>query len=181
MTFPAYLDPVKAKTGKTPEDFKILAEEKGLVTYPQINAWLKSEFGLGHGHANAVTHIMLHGDEPKESDEVGIAKHFTGAKANWRKPYDDLIEKVGKFGPDVRVRPSSAYLRILRNDKKFAIVQISAKRLDLGIKRKGTPPEGRFEDSGKWSAMVTHRVHIDDPAQIDAEVMTWLKQAYDKA
>src|SRR5689334_647906 len=128
MTFQAYLDTVKAKTGKTPEDFKALAKEKGLTTYPEINAWLKSEFGLGHGHANAVTHVMLHGDEPKESDETGIAKHFTGAKASWRKPYEALIEKLSKFGPDIRVAPTSSYLSILRNDKKFAIVQISAKR-----------------------------------------------------
>ncbi len=30
MSFQAYLDNIKAKTGKTPEDFKKLAEKKGL-------------------------------------------------------------------------------------------------------------------------------------------------------
>jgi hypothetical protein len=29
--------------------------------------------------------------------------------------------------------------------------------------------------------MVTHRVRINDPAQIDAEVLEWLKQAYQAA
>jgi hypothetical protein len=29
--------------------------------------------------------------------------------------------------------------------------------------------------------MVTHRVRVDDPRQIDAEVMAWLRQAYDRA
>jgi hypothetical protein len=29
--------------------------------------------------------------------------------------------------------------------------------------------------------MVTHRVRITDPAQIDAEVLAWLKLAYDAA
>ncbi len=57
MTFQAYMDTIKAKTGKTPDDFKSLAAEKGLVEYPEIFAWLKSDYGLGHGHANAmVTH-----------------------------------------------------------------------------------------------------------------------------
>jgi hypothetical protein len=40
---------------------------------------------------------------------------------------------------------------------------------------------GRFEEAGAWNAMVTHRVRITDPKQIDAEVINWLKQAYDKS
>src|SRR5207344_3373627 len=31
MTFQAYLDSIKEKTGKTPEDFRVLAEQKGLL------------------------------------------------------------------------------------------------------------------------------------------------------
>jgi hypothetical protein len=29
--------------------------------------------------------------------------------------------------------------------------------------------------------MVTHRVRIDDPGQIDQELTAWLREAYDKA
>jgi Domain of unknown function (DUF4287) len=58
MFFQAYLDNIKAKTGKTPEDFKKLAEKKGLlkpsVKAGEIVAWLKKDFGLGHGHAMAI-------------------------------------------------------------------------------------------------------------------------------
>lgn len=63
MSFQAYIDNIKAKTGKSPEDFKKLAEEKGFlenghrkttVKATQITDWLKSEFGLGHGHAMAI-------------------------------------------------------------------------------------------------------------------------------
>jgi hypothetical protein len=181
VTFQAYLDTVKAKTGKTPDDFKKLAQEKGLDTYKAVVAWLKSDFELGHGHANAIAHVILEGDKPKETDEEGVAKHFAGAKASWCKPYDDLLEKVKQFGNDIRVAPTSSYLSLLRKDKKFAVVQISGKRMDIGIKLKGAPVEGRFEESGTWNIMVTHRVRIDDPKQIDAEIMEWLRKAYDKA
>ena len=59
MSFQAYLDNIKAKTGKTPEDFRLLAEKKGLVKPGEIVAWLKADFGLGHGHANAlVAHFL---------------------------------------------------------------------------------------------------------------------------
>jgi hypothetical protein len=58
MSFQAYIDNIKAKTGLLPEDFKKLAKKKGLleptVKAMQIVAWLKKDFGLGHGHAMAI-------------------------------------------------------------------------------------------------------------------------------
>ena len=58
MTFQAYIDNIKAKTGKTPKEFKKIAEQKGLlepgVKASEIVAWLKKDFGLGHGHAMAI-------------------------------------------------------------------------------------------------------------------------------
>ena len=58
MSFQAYLDNIKTKTGKTPEQFKKLAEKKGLlepgVKAGAIVAWLKEDFDLGHGHAMAI-------------------------------------------------------------------------------------------------------------------------------
>ncbi len=63
MSFQAYIDNIKAKTGKTPGDFKKLAEKKGFIVKGEINPktkateitnWLKEEFELGHGHAMAI-------------------------------------------------------------------------------------------------------------------------------
>jgi hypothetical protein len=62
MTYKAYIDNIKAKTGKTPEDFRKLAQEKGLVKYGELLKWLKTDCGLGHGHANA---IILYIQNPK--------------------------------------------------------------------------------------------------------------------
>jgi hypothetical protein len=58
-------------------------------------------------------------------------------------------------------------------------VQISTERMDVGIKRKGAAPTERLVAAGSWNAMVTHRVGIGDPQQIDAEVLAWLQQAHD--
>lgn len=63
MSFQAYMDNIKAKTGKTPADFKALAEKKGFIVNGKLNPaikateitnWLKEEFELGHGHAMAI-------------------------------------------------------------------------------------------------------------------------------
>ena len=63
MSFQAYIDNIKEKTGKSPADFRKLAEEKGFlknaelvktVKATEITNWLKDEFELGHGHAMAI-------------------------------------------------------------------------------------------------------------------------------
>ncbi len=63
MSFQAYLDNIKAKTGKKPEEFVKLAEKKKFVQKgvldPKVKAgeivqWLKDDFDLGHGHAMAI-------------------------------------------------------------------------------------------------------------------------------
>lgn len=63
----AYIDNVKSKTGKSPADFKNLAEKKGFlikgvikstVKAGEILNWLKEDFELGHGHAMAIYHTL---------------------------------------------------------------------------------------------------------------------------
>ncbi len=54
MTYKAYIDNIKAKIGKDPEYFQTLAKEKRLTKYGELLAWLKADFGLGRGHANAI-------------------------------------------------------------------------------------------------------------------------------
>ena len=60
--FKAYLDNIEARTGKTPADFQVLAERKGLlrpgVKVTQVVNWLKQDFGLGHGHAMAIYAVL---------------------------------------------------------------------------------------------------------------------------
>lgn len=65
MSFQAYLDNIEQKTGKTPNEFISLAKEKGYddptVKAGEIVTWLKQDYGLGHGHAMALVHVIKHG------------------------------------------------------------------------------------------------------------------------
>jgi Domain of unknown function (DUF4287)/Domain of unknown function (DUF5655) len=185
MTYQAYLDNIQAKTGKTPEDFKALAAKKGFmkpgVKAGEIVAWLKEDFGLGQGHAMAIVLLLRQANEPRISREEGISRLFKGDRAHWRKPYDQLARRLKKFGPDVSLAPTNTYISMLRSGRKFGVLQVTSDRLDVGIKLKGMPAGGRFEKSGNWNNMVTHRVRVDAPQQLDAEVLSWLHRAYEKA
>ena len=62
MTYKAYIDNIKAKTGKDPEYYRGEAVKLGLAKYSELLKWLKGPCGLGHGHANA---IILYIQEPE--------------------------------------------------------------------------------------------------------------------
>lgn len=58
MSFQAYIDNIKVKTGKTPEDFKKQLDKEGWLK-PDMKAtelvnWLKENYELGHGHSMAI-------------------------------------------------------------------------------------------------------------------------------
>ena len=78
MSFQAYLDNVETKTGKTPNDFIKMAAEKNLTEYKDIIAWLKSEYGLGTGHAKAVAYVIQHGAEFELRQTTGTHRDESG-------------------------------------------------------------------------------------------------------
>jgi len=182
VSFQAYIDNIKAKTGKTPKEFISLAEKKGFlkpgVKAGEIVKWLKEDFGLGHGHAMAIVLVLRQETTPPLSVDEKIAGHFSGSRSEWRPVFDSFMKKVGTFGNDIRISPTDTYLSLVRNGKKFAVLQITSNRIDIGIKLKGASPPGRFGSARGWNAMVTHRVRISNAKQIDAEVFRWLRQAY---
>ncbi len=179
MSFQAYLDTVKAKTGKTPSDFAKLASEKGLTKHGELVAWLKNDFELGHGHANAIVNVLLKSESRAASVDEKLEKLFSGKKAVWLEPVKTLISRIQEFGTGIEAVANETYVNILVGKKKMAIVQpASMERLDIGIKLKGVTPEGRLEAAGSWNSMVTHRVRINNAQEIDAELLGWLRQAY---
>lgn len=141
MSSQPYLDSVQRKTGKTVDEFRVLAEEKGLlgpdVKAGQVVAWLKEDFGLGQGHAMAVYGAIRSVGQPKSTIQEQVAKQFSGARARWREIFDALVADVEKFGSDVALVPRNSYIGVVRDGKKFAIVQPSSERLDVGIKLRG--------------------------------------------
>ncbi len=185
MTLKAYLDHIEAKTGKTPKDFLLLAEQKGLlqegVKTSEIVAWLKKDYGLGQGHAMAIVLTIQNATQPRLNKDEQVDKLFKGEKTRWRKPFDDLVAKISQFGPDVSLAPTNTYISLLRKGRKFGIIQVTADRMDIGIKLKGAQTTPRFEAAGEWNSMVTHRVRISDEKEINAEVLGWLKKAFDEA
>lgn len=75
--FKAYMENVRAETGKRPEDFWNLANELGFIKEGKIVAkhgdmlkWLKTEIGLGHVRANfIILYLRLRANDPKVTEQ----------------------------------------------------------------------------------------------------------------
>lgn len=180
MSFQAYMDAVKAKTGKGPAEFAALAAEKGLSKHGEVVAWLKADFALGHGHATAIAAAVLKPDAFTAPAEDKLTALFSGKKAGWRAAAERVVAHLQALGGETGV--NETYINLLRGKKKVGIVQPSSgDRLDVGLKLKGTEPTGRLEAARSWNTMVTHRVKVTDEAQVDDELLAWVKAAFDAA
>lgn len=187
------------KTGKSLDEWLPLVKASGAAKHGEIVKFLKGDHGVGHGYANLIAATYLAGGAAPTGGAApaGGAKDvamglvsggddmvdaaFAGPKAALRPIYDQLVGEVQKFGGDVELAPKKGYVS-LRRKKQFGLLQPStATRLDVGLNLKGVPPEGRLEASGSFNSMVSHRVRVASAADADAQLVGWLRQAYDQA
>jgi hypothetical protein len=136
---------------------------------------------MGHGYANLVAHKTLKSDAGSAAagGEDLVATQYAGPKSGLRPVYDKLVAALAKFGGDVELAPKKAYVS-LRRSKQFGLIQPTTKdRVDVGINLKGEAPTARLEASGSFNAMVSHRVRVSSPQEIDAELIGWLRRAYE--
>lgn len=68
---------------------------------------------------------------------------------------------------------------LVESHARVLIAQVTQKRVDVGVKLKGVDPTKRLTPSAGWDSMVTDRIQIDDPMQIDKELAGWLRRACD--
>ncbi len=171
---------LEEKTGKTFEAWCEVIRAKALQKHGEIMSLLKGEHGVSHGYANQIALRFLKLGAPTVAGEDPIDALFAGSKSASRPIYDAVLAKIKAFGSDVDLAPKKAYVSV-RRSKQFALLQPAAGRLDVGINLKGVAPAGRLEASGSFNAMFSHRVKVASVAEVDDELVGWLRDAYNQA
>ncbi len=171
---------LEEKTGNTLEHWVGVVHKSGLDKHGAIVKMLKSDHGMTHGYANLVAHEARNAAVSGGGDEDLVAAQYSN-KEQLRPIYDHLAAAVQELGDDVELAPKKAYVS-LRRAKQFGLIQPSTKtRVDVGLNLKGRKPTARLEASGSFNAMVSHRVRLGDVAEVDEELIGWLRDAYDAA
>ena len=174
---------IQNKTGKTlPELFKIL-QECGLSKHSELVNLLKSDLNLGHGDANTLVHTYKKSLEPEiDAEDVlsnALIEIYSGAKEPLRPLHSKVMDKIHELG-EFTITPKKTYLS-LRRKKQFAMVGPGTKgRLEIGLNMKDIPPTERLVEMPA-GGMCQYKVWLTDTDEIDQELVTWLKTAYEAA
>lgn len=178
---------IEQQYGKPLSEWIAIVGESGLTKHTDIVAMLKSQYGMSHGSAHRVA-LKAREAEGAGMDKAAqasvrdlIEEMYSGKKAGLKPLHDALMTAITSFGNDIEQAPKKGYVG-LRRKKQFAMIQpTTATRLDIGLILKGVPPTERLVAASNFNALFTHRVRVNTISDVDEQVITRLKQAYDLA
>ncbi|HEY2784868.1 MAG TPA: DUF5655 domain-containing protein [Fimbriiglobus sp.] len=179
-----HLDNITKRTGKSLDALAAIVQKSGLSKHGEIVAMLKEKLGIGHGDANAVAHyaksLDAAGTPPAvASPNAATDEIYSGPKAALRPIHDAVMAKLAAFG-EFEIAPKKAYLSLRRN-KQFAMIGPGTKtRVDIGINLKDAKGTDRIVEQPA-GGMCQFKVGVTNVAEVDKELMTWLKKAFDVA
>lgn len=175
------IDNLKKNTGKSLEQWIKIVQKQNFSKHGEIIKYLKSEHEFTHGFANLVAHKARASDAGSIADKDSLVDAQYKGKEHFRPLYDKLLKDILKFGKDVEIAPKKSYVS-LRRKKQFGCLNPATKsRFEIGINLKGQAGKGKLQEITKANAMFSHKIDLKGIEEVDAEVMNWLKKAYENA
>jgi len=171
---------LKEKTGNTLEEWKVIITKEGLKKHGEIVKFLKEKHNITHGYASEIALKVLSSDADSASNaDDFIVSQYKG-KEHLKAFYDKLLEEIQAFGGDFKIDPKKTYVSLKRK-KQFIILNPASKtRFEIGFNLKGVEPKGKLE-AEKPNGICSHKINLSDIAEIDKEVVDWIKMAYESA
>ena len=177
------IDNIQRKTGKSLAEIASLIKQSGLTKHSQVRDLLKNTLGLGYGDANALAHAIFKSDGTRAAEgktlQTVLDEIYTGAKASFRPIHEALMKHINDFG-EFDIVPKKGYVS-LRRKKQFAMIGPKTNtRFELGINAKGLDNNKRLLVQPKGS-MCNYIVNLTNALDVDAELIAWIKSAYDQS
>ena len=106
-----------------------------------------------------------------------VKSHFEGKEASVRATYDQILKNARQFGR-VSEEPKKTSIHLV-NRTAFAGVVARKSAIVLTIKSDRKLSSPRIHKSERTSAnRFHHEVKLVSPAEVDTELVRWLKDAY---
>jgi hypothetical protein len=172
---------IEKRTGKSLVQLSSLVRGSGLAKHSELVAMLKRDLGMGHGDANLLVHHVRAKATPATdaAPEEAVAALYAGKKAGLRPIHDRLMAEIRKFGP-FELAPKKTYVS-LRRKKQFAMIgPATQSQVEVGINAKGLDASGRLVALPP-KGMCDYKVRLEASEEVNAELLGWLRAAYDAA
>jgi hypothetical protein len=174
---------IQKKTGMSLNELAAIVKKSGLTKHGEIRDMLKEKLGLGHGDANALVHAVFESDGTRaaegKSEDAVLDEIYSGAKTGFRPIHEKLMKEIQKFG-EFEIVPKKGYVS-LRRKKQFAMIGPKTNtRFEVGINAKEFKKNARLLEQPKGS-MCNYIVNVSDAKEVDAELIAWIKSAFEGA
>lgn len=171
---------IEKRTGKTLAQLTTIVKNSGLSRHGELVAMLKQDLGMGHGDANTLVHYALKSAGPNAGDVATpdvLDAIYTGAKTGLRPIHEALVAAIEKFGR-FEISPKKGYVS-LRGKKQFAMIGPATNtQVEIGLNMKGVKGTPRLIEQ-KPGGMCQYKVRVGNAKEVDAELLSWIRQAYD--
>ena len=181
--FETQIQNIQIKTGKSLEELFSAIEKSGLEKHAEIRDFMKAEFHLGFGDANTIVHVYKKSLEealsPQENLFSSVNQIYSGSREVLRPLHDSIMNSIQNIG-EFEIAPKKTFLS-LRRKKQFAMIGPGTKgRIEVGLNMKGVPATNRLQEMPA-GGMCQYKVWLQDQNEIDDELLSWIKIAYQKA
>lgn len=168
---------IEKRSGKSLTELTAALQASGLLKHGEQIAFLKQEFSLGHGDANMLAHHARALSVPATDDPLDAI--YGAAKAALRPLHEALMAQIQGFGP-FEIAPKKTYLS-LRRKKQFAMIGPATKaQIEIGLNVKDLTTHTRLK-ALPAGGMCNYTVRLSAAGEIDAELLGWLRRAFDSA
>jgi len=184
-----WADELPAKTGRTLDQWAKFINNSGIDDRKDRIAYLKGEHELG---TNTAWHIVMYAEDRHSWDgdpdvylaqaEKYVDDMFAGPKATLRPIFERLVAEARGLGKGVKVCPCKTIVPFYR-ERVFAEVKPATKtRLEFSFALAGVPFGGLLKPNPRADEKdrLKHQIHLATPTDVTAEVLKWLKTAYDQ-
>jgi len=171
---------IEKRTGKTLAQLTTIVKNSGLTRHGELVAMLKQDLGMGHGDANTLVHYALKSAASNAGDvatpEV-LDAIYTGAKTGLRPIHEVLMAAIEEFG-QFEISAKKGYVS-LRGKKQFAMIGSATNiQVEIGLNMKDVKGTPRLIEQ-KPGGMCQYKVRVGNAKEVDAELLSWIRQAYD--
>jgi hypothetical protein len=172
-------DLLQKRTGEDLATWNARVRERDFDSEEALRAWLGEQGVTGYARDLLVMERFGYPDFLSASADELIDGQYSD-RPDLRPILDALLTRVAALG-SVSIQARKGYISLVGPRRTFGAIQPTTKRrVDLGLRLDGQAPAGRLESAKSMgSGQVNLRIGLTAVDDVDDEVDTWLKRAYE--
>lgn len=167
---------LKAKTGKSLEEWLEIVKESNLQEKKPVMEFLKKEKGLGHFQAQRVF------EEFKGIDEYGNREMLPELLFNDKKTmkiYKKIKSTIQKLGKDIEARPCKTYIPFYRKNQFAIVYPTKNDEVIIGLNLSEVFHHEKFtKKKTRGSKRINFQTTLQTIQDLDDSILAVIKEAY---